>query len=185
MAFVVGSSALALPQQTRADGQAHVDSFEGKDDKSKPKEAGRKATAAALEEDLWDFLSHQDAAPAIVEGDDQALELAERRSSLRRATGSALLKRASQRKAQQPPSPATDLRLTFTAQSHLPASVSMPKFSLYSRFDPNLLKYLLIRTAQIEEYEFDQHRAQLLAAAAMDTNESVLLATFDTNTSER
>jgi len=44
----------------------------------------------------------------------------------------------------------------------------MPKFSLYSRFDPNLLKYLLIRTAQIEEYEFDHHRAQLLAAAAME-----------------
>lgn len=37
MAFVVCSSALALPQQTRADAHAHVDGFECKDSKSKPR----------------------------------------------------------------------------------------------------------------------------------------------------
>ena len=152
MTFVVGSSALALPQQARADAHAPVDGSEGKDGKPKSRQ-----TAAALGEDLWHFLSHQDAVPATAEGGGHALALA-RKSSLRRPANGPPPKKASQRKGAQPSSPVAELRLAPSAQQ-LPASASMPKFSLYSRFDPNLLKYLLIRTAQIEEYEFDEHKA--------------------------
>ena len=156
MTFVVGSSALALPQQARADAHAHADGSECKEGKSKPRQ-----TAAALEEDLWHFLSHQDAVPAAAEGAGHALALAERKSSLRRPTNGAPPKKAttkiytSHRKGAQPS--AADLLTSGTRQ--LSASSSMPTFSLYSRFDPNLLKYLLIRTAQVGEHEFDEHKA--------------------------